>query len=417
MKPSTSDRKAWVYVPTLYFAEGLPYIIINTVSVIMYKKMGMSNQFIGLTSIFYLPWVIKMFWSPVVDKYGSKRGWIIWTQLLMAISFAAICISINSTFFVSFTVSAFLLTAFISATHDIAVDGYYMLALDKSQQAFYLGIRSTFYRLSVIFGSGVLVIIAGYLEKVRSVVLSWSTVMAIVASAFFIFSMFHRYYLPVCENTDDESCPENRKKFMDAFRTYFSHRNIMSITLFILLFRLGEAMLVKMASPFLLDSPGAGGLGLSTEMVGYVYGTVGVVSLCAGGILGGWIISRAGLKKTIFPMALMLNLPDALYIYMSMNKPSLAAVYTMVALEQFGYGLGFTAFSVFLLYICREPYKTSHFAISTGLMALGMMVPGMMSGIVQNLLGYTGFFSFVLLSTIPGMIMIYFIPLDENNSS
>ncbi|MCP4713543.1 MAG: AmpG family muropeptide MFS transporter [Deltaproteobacteria bacterium] len=410
------NRSPWLYVPTLYFAEGLPYIIVNTVSTIMYKKMGLSNEFIGLTSVMYLPWVIKMFWSPVVDVYKTRRAWIIASQLLLCALFGLLAACIPTGLFVPFTLTAFMLIAFISATHDIAVDGYYMLALSNQRQAFFLGIRSLFYRLSVIFGSGLMVVLAGTIEKkTGSIPASWSCVMAICALFFLAAFFYHRRYLPRPAADTPGSSPDQNKSFQTAFTTYFRQDNIAAIAAFILLYRLGEAMLAKMAAPFLLDSPATGGLGLATETVGYVYGTVGIVSLALGGILGGILISRFDLKRCIWPMAILLNAPDIFYIFMSLGSPTITTVCLLVAVEQFGYGLGFTAFSVFLMQIAREPYKTSHFAISTGLMALGMMLPGMASGLLQQALGYPWFFTIVTLLTIPGMVLILFIPLNDKN--
>jgi len=409
-------RPPWIYVPTLYFAEGLPYTIVMTVSAIMYKQMGMSNQFIGYTSIFYVPWVIKMFWSPVVDLYGTKRSWITGTQLCLAVLFAFLAFSIMSSWYALLTVVVFWILAFVSATHDVAIDGYYLLALDKKSQAFFLGVRSTCFRLSIIFGSGMLVIWAGTIEKVTGIIpLSWSSVMVIPAFIFLCMFLFHTFYLPHPPSDARPTGYHHIADFREAFRTYFRQEKIIPVIAFILLYRLGEAMLVKMIPPFLLDPVAAGGLGLGTDTLGYVYGTVGVFSLCAGGIIGGFLISRFGLKRCIWPMALALNAPDIFYIYLSMAQPSLATVYLLIALEQLGYGLGFTAFGVFLMYITREPYKTSHFAISTGLMALGMMLPGMLSGELQAVLGYTGFFMTVLVLTLPGMLLLFFIPLEHNH--
>jgi len=409
-------RHPGFYIPTLYFAEGLPYIIVNTVSVVLYKRMGMSNEFIGLTSILYLPWVIKMFWSPLVDIKKTRRYWIICTQAIMAVLFAALALSIPGTFFVPLTLAIFIVIAFISATHDIAVDGYYMLALDQRKQAFYIGIRSLFYRLAIVFGQGLLVVWAGRLEEQTGAIpLSWMLTIFIPAIVFSAACIFHQQCLPRPASDRSADTGVRRADFTGAFRTYFTQPGIVSIVLFILLFRLGEAMLVKMAMPFLLDGSAAGGLGLSTKTVGYVYGTTGMLSLTAGGLLGGWLISRFGLKRCIWPMAIMLNAPDLVYIFMAATQPESWLVYVLVACEQFGYGLGFTAFSVYLMYIARDPYKTSHFAISTGLMALGMMAPGMASGYVQQWLGYSGFFTVVLALTVPGMLMIFFVPFDGDS--
>jgi len=412
------SRLPWLYVPTLYFAEGLPYIIVNTVSVIMYKRMGMSNEFIGLTSILYLPWVLKMFWSPVVDVRATRRRWIICTQLVMALLFALLALSIKSPLFVPLTLAAFVAIAFVSATHDIAVDGYYMLALDKRQQAFFIGVRSLFYRLALLSGQGLLVVWAGGLEqRTGSIPFSWMLTMFIPAFVFSAACLLHQLTLP---RPGSDLCAEagaQRRHFSGAFATYFTQPGIARIVLFILLYRLGEAMLVKMAAPFLLDDAAQGGLGLSTETVGYVYGTAGMLSLTVGGLLGGWLIARFGLRRCIWPMAIMLNAPDLVYIYMSVARPESWLVYILVSCEQFGYGLGFTAFSVYLMCIAREPYKTSHFAISTGLMALGLMVPGMLSGYLQQRLGYTGFFTLVTALTIPGMLMIFFLRFDGDDGN
>jgi MFS transporter, PAT family, beta-lactamase induction signal transducer AmpG len=404
----------WLYVPTLYFAEGLPYIIVNTVSVIMYKRMGMSNEFIGLTSILYLPWVLKMFWSPVVDVRGTRRCWIISMQTALAVLFALLALSVQSSLFVPLTLAAFVAIAFVSATHDIAVDGYYMLALDRRQQAFFIGVRSLFYRLALLFGQGLLVVWAGSLEqRTGSISLSWMLTMFFPALVFSAACLLHQMSLPRPGSDVSSDNGSRKRDFTGAFATYFTQPGIVRIVLFILLYRLGEAMLVKMAAPFLLDDPALGGLGLSTAAVGYAYGTAGMVSLTVGGLLGGWLIARFGLRRCIWPMAVMLNAPDLVYIYMAAAQPEPWLVYVLVSCEQFGYGLGFTAFSVYLMYIAREPYKTSHFAISTGLMALGMMAPGMLSGYLQQLLGYTAFFTLVAALTIPGMVMICFLRFDE----
>ncbi len=409
-------NKRTATVPSLYFAEGLPYIIVNTMSVVMYKSLGVSNQVIGLTSIIYLPWVIKMFWSPLVDLHSSKRNWIIRTQLVMAVLLILSAVSLHFTFFLSLSLVFFILIAFSSATHDIAVDGFYMLALDQKEQAFFVGIRATFYRLAILFGSGVLVVIAGVLEKKsHNVPFAWMITLGIAGSILLALYALHRLFLPYpVEDRYNQTSIRKNTSFFYVFRTYFSQKKIVPVALFILTYRLGEAVLSKMAVPFLKDSPRAGGLGLSTESVGYVFGTVGTLSLVVGGLLGGWLISRYGLKKCIWPMALALKGPDLVYIYMALTKPSLSYVYPLVAIEQFGYGIGFTAYMVFLMNVARGPFKTSMFAISTGLMALGMMVPGLVSGYLQSMLGYTGFFILVVCLTIPGLVVLFFIPLDDS---
>ncbi|MFN6487190.1 MULTISPECIES: AmpG family muropeptide MFS transporter [unclassified Nostoc] len=416
MKPQTTTPSPWTYIPTLYFASGIPYIIINTVSVIFYKKLGIDNTQIALwTSFLYLPWVIKMFWGPIVDIYSTKRQWILYTQFAMFACLGLIAFSLQLPNFFFISLVTLTIGAFISATYDIAADGFYLLALSPEQQALFVGIRSLFYRMAVIFGSGILVVLAGQLEvSLNNIPLSWTITIGFSALILAILFIFHRLILPLPES-DNQRQIEARENipFWSIISSYFAQDKIINILAFILLYRLGEAMLVKIASLFLLDKPKVGGLGLSTSDVGLVYGTFGVISLICGGILGGLLISRYGLKKCLFPMALALNLPDIFYVYMAYTKPSLTLVYPLVSLEQFGYGFGFTAFSVYLMYICQGEYKTSHFAISTGIMALGMMLPGLVSGYLQKALGYPLFFVLICLLTIPGMIALFFIPLKE----
>ncbi|MEH2433064.1 MAG: MFS transporter [Nostoc sp.] len=414
MKHQTTSP--WTFIPTLYFTSGIPYIIINTVSVIFYKKLEIDNTQITLwTSFLYLPWVIKMFWAPIVDTYSTKRKWIIYTQFAMFCCLGLIAISLQLPNFFFISLATLTIGAFISATYDIATDGFYLLALSPEQQAFFVGIRSLSYRLAVIFGSGILVVLAGQLEvSLNNIPLSWTIAIGFSALILAIFFISHRLFLPLPESDNKQKLQATERiPFWSIISSYFAQVKIISILAFILLYRLGEAMLVKIASLFLLDKPEVGGLGLSTSDVGLVYGTFGVISLICGGILGGLLISKYGLKKCLFPMALALNLPDVFYVYMAYTKPSLTLVYPLVSLEQFGYGFGFTAFSVYLMYICQGEYKTSHFAISTGIMALGMMLPGLVSGYLQKALGYPLFFVLVCLLTIPGMIALFFIPLKE----
>lgn len=413
-----APRRPWIYVPTTYFAEGVPYVLVNTVSVILYKTMGIPNRLIGLTSILSLPWVIKMFWAPLVDGYSTKRRWIIGTQLAIAACLTLAACAMQMATFFALSLMVFALTAFTSATHDIATDGFYMLSLSRGDQALYSGVRSTCYRLAMIFTSGLLVVLAGILQRRTAAATSWTIVLLSAAALFLALALFHSFYLPrpATDGSGARVGPSRRSPFVMAFRTYFAQPGIYSIVAFILFFRLGEAMLVKMALPFLCDPAGTGGLGLSTETVGLVYGTAGTLCLLAGGIMGGWLIARLGFRRCIWPMAIALNAPDLCYVYLSMVRPPLASVYALVALEQFGYGMGFSAFTIYLMYIAQDPFKTSHYAISTGLMALGLMLPAMLSGFLQEALGYPAFFILVCLLTVPGMVAIHFIPKDHARS-
>ena len=416
IKSPAASRNPWTFLPTLYFAEGLPYVIINTVSVILYKRMGIDNAHIAFwTSFLYLPWVIKMFWGPLVDIYSTKRAWVLSMQLAMSVCMIFLAFSLTTAVFFPISLSAFLAGAFISATYDIATDGFYMLALTEKEQALFVGIRAAFYRLAMIFGSGVLVYLAGILEaSTGNIATSWTKIISLSALIFALAFVYHTISLPVPTADRRRSAQEitNHASFGEVIRSYFIHKKIGVMLSFILLYRLGEAMLIKLVSPFLLDPRSAGGLELTTKQVGLVYGTVGILSLVLGGILGGWLISRFGFKRCIWPMVLAMHIPDLFFVYMAYVQPGSGLIYPLVALEQFGYGIGFTVFTVYLMYSANGKYKTSHYAISTGIMALGMMLPGFISGYVQQAVGYKMFFIIVCLMTIPGMLTIPFIPKE-----
>ncbi len=416
MSIKPTSRNPWAFLPTLYFAEGLPYVLINTVSVILYKRMGMDNASIAFwTSWLYLPWVIKMFWGPAVDVYATKRKWIIWTQAAMSLSMFIVAFSLRTESFFALSLAAFFAGAFISATYDIATDGFYMLALTEKEQAMFVGLRAAFYRMAMIFGSGFLVYLAGMLELASgNVASSWSMVLAASGLIFAAAAVYHRLILPFPSADSDGSgtVRTNEASIVEVIRSYFQQEKVGIMLAFILFYRLGEAMLLKLVSPFLLDRVDAGGLGLTTKEVGLVYGTVGLICLVLGGILGGWLIARFGFRRCIWPMVIAMHAPDLFFVYLAYAQPGIGLVYPLVALEQFGYGLGFTVFTVYLMYSAKGRYKTSHYAISTGIMALGMMLPGFVSGWLQQAMGYRMFFVTVCLMTIPGMLTIFFIPRD-----
>ena len=596
----------WAWIPSLYFAEGIPYVVVMTVSVIMYKRLGISNADIALyTSWLYLPWVIKPFWSPVVDLLKTKRWWIIIMQLLIGGGLAGVALTIPVPDFFQYTLAFFWLLAFSSATHDIAADGFYMLGLDEHKQAYFIGIRSTFYRLSMITGQGILIILAGFIEsstglepvqfsvttqktttkweipaetathspntteqqfivsqsditlglnnlqkeqvkaikewthtanlyngfaeadkkvekqpswwsqsvsdplKTRlkeafgaetkevndgqvqgnlavvgihlstspepgetivlnldrkrgakdlsivdgqrltftnqnwnkeawvliqadpklttvtsanfqglsgNIPFAWSVTFFVLTGLFVCFFIYHRFALP--KPASDKAVAESKnmlKEFLNTFVSFFKKENLGMAMIFILVFRLGESQLVKLASPFLLDTREAGGLGLTTGNVGLIYGTIGILFLTLGGLIGGWVASRNGLKHWIWWMTLAINLPNLTYVYLSFFTPeSMWLVAASVAVEQFGYGFGFTAYMLYLIYFAEGKSKTAHYAICTGLMALGMMIPGMISGWLQEIIGYQNFFIWVMICTIPSFLVIRFLKIDPS---
>jgi PAT family beta-lactamase induction signal transducer AmpG len=412
------DRSRWSWIPSLYFAEGLPFVAAMTVSVIMYKRLDISNAAIAFyTSWLYLPWIIKPLWSPLVDLLSTRRAWIVTMQLLVGAAFAAIALTIPTEGFFRYTLAAFWLVAFSSATHDIAADGFYILSLDDHDQAWFVGIRNTFYRLAMITGQGLLVMVAGYLEtSTGRVPVAWSITFYLLAAIYLVLFAWHRWVLPR-PAADVAGTVESLRglvdKFVDTFVAFFRKAHIGRILAFLLLYRLAEAQLVKLASPFLLDDAASGGLALGTAEVGFVYGTVGALMLTLGGIAGGILAARHGLRYWLWWMVGAINLPNAVYILLAVFRPeSFALVNLAVGVEQFGYGFGFTAYTLYMIYVSRGEHSTAHFAICTGFMALGMMLPGLFSGWLQELLGYSLFFVWVLLATIPSFIVVALIPLD-----
>jgi PAT family beta-lactamase induction signal transducer AmpG len=407
-------RKPSLYIPTLYFAEGLPYTIVNMMSVVFFKNLKLSNEMIGLTSFLYLPWTIKAFWAPFVDLLGTKRGWIIGCHTLLALIAGALALFATSQTTVALAVVLMMVIALISATQDIAIDGFYMDALAKDQQAFYVGIRNAAYKIAWLLGSGGLVYLAGIVGAAHGISVGWSAAFGVCAVLFIACALLHAWYLPRPETTDVSAEQGLRfSTFLKVFKTYFQQPGIIAIVFYILTFRMGDAFMLKMAQPFLLDPPSKGGLGMSTAEVGLIYGTVGMIFLLLGGIVGGWLISRDGLRKWLWPTALIQNSAIILYYLLAISKPNIYMVGAVNSAEQFSYGLGVAAYTVFLLSTVKPEYKAAHYAIATALMALGVMLPGAYSGFLQQSLGYANFFLVSFLAAIPGIIAILFLPIKE----
>ncbi len=403
-------------MPTLYFAEGIPYFIVNVVSVTMFKRMGMGNADLAMyTSLLYLPWVIKPLWSPLVDVVRTKRWWILVMQVLLTACFAGLALSLPSRTgepVGAFTLCLiiFYISAMLSATHDIAADGYYMLALDEHRQSLFVGIRSTFYRIASVFGQGVIVVVAGLLEtRYGDIPKAWMVTLLLSSAIFLLVTVWHVFILPA-EKQAPVATGEKRN-VLQAFATFFRKPGVWLAIVFMLLYRLPEALSVKMLTPFMLDAPSEGGLGLTTAQSGLVYGTVGVIALTVGGILGGIWSARVGLRKALWPMALALALPCSVYLYMALVQPSdIFTIYFCVALDQFGYGFGFTAYMLYMMYFSQGEYSTSHYAVCTAFMALSMMIPGFFAGMLQESLGYAGFFVLVMVCCLATVAVTAILP-------
>lgn len=412
-------RNPWLWVPSLYFAQGIPYVVVMTVSVILYKRLGISNTDIALyTSWLYLPWVIKPLWSPVVDLLRTKRFWVVAMQFAVGAALALVALTIPLPSFFRYTLAVFWLMAFSSATHDIAADGFYMLGLDQHQQAAFVGVRSAFYRAAMIAGQGLLVVLAGQLELATGgdVAFAWAITFGVLAVLFLLFFVYHRFILPFPASDRPAARSNDRSplaEFARVFLLFFKKKHILATLAFLLLYRFAEAQLVKLVSPFLLDARDKGGLGLTTSEVGLTYGTVGIVALTLGGVLGGYAASRNGLKYWLWPMVCAIHLPDLAYVYLSYVQPTdLVLINAAIAVEQFGYGFGFTAYMLYMIMVSDGEHRTAHYAICTGFMALGMMLPGMFSGWLQDHIGYRYFFLWVMLSTVPGFLVTALIRID-----
>ncbi|MCF0176806.1 MAG: MFS transporter [Bacteroidales bacterium] len=421
------SQSPWYWVPTLYFAEGLPYFIVNNISLVMFKNMGMPNgQLAFFTSLLYLPWVIKPLWSPFVDIIRTKRWWIRTMQIIMSAAMLAlpfilpygngVSMETGGLFFACLGI--FWVTAFASATHDIAADGFYMLALNPHDQKEFVGIRSTFYRLASWFGQGALVAIAGIIDQSTwNISLAWKMTLLLPALIFAAITLAHVFTIPhAAEDAErpDSSISRVARDFLEAFKTFFMKKQIVIALLFMLFFRLPEALLLKMAQPFLLDSRADGGLGLTNTEVGLAYGTIGIIALTIGGILGGLASAKWGLRKSMWPMALSLALPSGVFLLMSvLGISDIWLVSACIAFDQFGYGFGFTAYMLYLIYFSNGSFKTAHYSICTAFMALSMMLPGLVAGYLQESLGYTGFFSLVMVCCLVTVLVTFLVKVEE----
>lgn len=413
-------RSPWAWVPSLYFAQGVPYVMVVVLSSTLYKNVGVSNTEAAFyTSWIYLPWVIKPLWSPLIELFGRKREWVVVLQFVLGAALASVALTLPTTHALQWSLAAFWLIAFASASHDIAADGYYMLALPQHSQAAFVGVRSTFYRLANIGCQGGLVYISGLIkEQTGSFITAWTAIFCGVGLVFLLLAAWHWKALPR-PGTDVRGPGRSAAhgfaaEFRADFASYFRKPGIAIAIAFLLLYRFPEAQLLKLASPFLLDPVDKGGLGLSNQAVGFAYGTVGLTALTLGGLVGGWVISRIGLKRALWPLVAAMHVPNVAFLLLALTHPTdLAVISAALAVEQFGYGLGFTAYLMYMILVADGEKKTAHYAICTGFMALGMMIPGMWSGWLQDHIGYVPFFGWVLVATLPSVVMAALIKVPE----
>jgi PAT family beta-lactamase induction signal transducer AmpG len=405
----------WRWIPSLYFAQGIPYVAAMTLSVVLYKNLSVSNADIALyTSWLYLPWVIKPLWSPLVELYRTNRFWIVTLQFAMAVALALVALVLPGPLFFRASLVVFWLLAFSSATHDIAADGFYLQALRPHQQAAFVGVRSTFYRLAMIAGQGGLVWLAGTLQdRLGNPAHAWAWVFGLAAVFFALVATHHWIFLPRPATPRATVTTTFGAGYVAVFAAFFRKPGIVPILAFLLLYRFAEAQLLKLVPPFLLDPRDAGGLGLTTQDVGIIYGTIGVIALTLGGLAGGAVIARFGLKRLLWPMLLSMYAPNLVFIALAVAQPSnLFVIGGSLAIEQFGYGFGFTAYMVYMMMVADGEHRTAHYALCTGFMALGMMIPGMGAGWLQEKLGYVNFFVWVCVATIPSFLATAAIKVD-----
>ena len=404
------SRNPWLWIPTLYFAEGLPYALVMSVSLVAYKNLGVPNaENTFVISLLYLPWVIKPLWSPAVDILKTRRWWIWTMQLLAGVALAGVALALPTPFFLPATLVLFWLLAFASATHDVAADGFYLLALAEREQAWFNGVRTTCYRLAAILAKGQLVILTGVLAAAQNnFSAAWSEVFGLVAGLVLLLGIYHRFILPHPAGDLPGRAGQNfAGEFFKTFNAFFEKPGIGSALLFLLVYRFGEAQLMPMTQLFFLDAHDKGGLGLSNMQVGFIYNTVGVIALICGGLSGGFVIARHGLRFWLWPMLLAIHLPDMVFIWLAAAQPeNHHAISAGIAVEQFGYGFGFASYMLYMIYLARGPHATAHYALCTGFMALGMMIPGLWSGWLAAHLGYKLFFIWVVLATIPSFFVM-----------
>ena len=425
-------KSPWAWVPTLYFAEGLPNVLVTGVAAVMYMQMGLSDTELALyTGWLNLPWIIKPLWSPFIDLLRTKRWWILSMQILIGAALGGVAFTLNTPMWFQMSMCCLFIMAFASATHDISADGFYMIELDEHTQTYFVGIRNTFYRLAVIFGNGVLVAIPGVLSVYFrcSIAFAWSIAFYGIAGIFIGLWLYHGWILPNSEVRGREGAEEPRsasdvwsglRHTLLTFFTKFPVRVTITAICFMLLYRFPEALLNTMTKTFLMRPNSEGGLGMAPTEYGLAYGTVGLIGLTLGGILGGILVSRDGMKRWLWPLVCAITLPDAVYIYLAYAMPSVASVWgltlvsTCLFVEQFGYGLGFTVLTLYMLYYSQGEFKTSHYSICTGISYLGLMLPGMVSGWVKDAVGYQTFFIIVMVSCSLTFLVTWFLKVDPS---
>lgn len=409
----------WRWVPSLYLYQGIPYSIVAVTTGLIYQNMGISAaSFTFWTSLLGLPWTLKPLWSPVVDVVWTKRRWVLTMQMAAAAAFVLTGLAFTTPSFYPLSLAMLAVVALCSASHDIACDGFYMQALDAHGQTFFVGIRSTFYRVAMIAAMGLVPQLAGWIQGLTpNVATSWAVSLGALGCVLMLLGAWNAVAMPRVDAEADTPQTMRLGVYAEVARSFVSKPGMAAALLFFLLFRLGEAQLSKIVTPFLVADRTSGGIGMTPSQYGLIYGTIGMLCLTLGGVAGGLVAARHGLRRVIWPMALAMNVPNVVFVLLAHFHPTADswAVTAAVAAEQLGYGFGFTAYMLYMLhYVGNSKFKTAEYAIGTTIMALGMMLPGMISGAACEWLGYENFFVYVLLCCIPGMLVIPFLKIDPD---
>ncbi|WP_407475292.1 MFS transporter [Elizabethkingia anophelis] len=419
-KEKRSNPAFWI--TSLYFAMGLPFVAISVASSIMYKSMGISDKSIAFwTSLIMLPWTIKPLWSPVLEMFKTKKYFVVFTEIFTAVCFGLVCISLSLPHYFAYSIAIFSLMAFSGATHDIAGDGLYMDTLDPAKQSRYIGWQGAAYNVAKVFTSGLIIYLAGVLEKTLGVTPGWTVIMLIYGGIMLLIGLFNIRQLPsgkIREFTDI-TLKDRFKELLFIFKNFFTKKHIFYYICFIILYRFAEGFAVKIVPLFLKGDRNSGGLGLSTKEIGLVYGTAGAIAFITGSLISGIYVSKRGLKKSLFTLCCVFNFPYIVYVFLACWQPENIYLITLgIVVEYFGYGFGFVGIMLFIMQqIAPEKYKMANYAFGTGIMNLGVMLPGMLSGYISDMVGYKHFFIFVLIATIPALLITYFVPFTYDETS
>ena len=428
-----TSKSPITWVPSVYFAMGLPFVVLNMVSVLMFKGMGIRDgQITFWTSLIMMPWTLKFLWSPFLEMYKTKKFFVVLTQLVTGLGFLLVGLVLHLPWFFSLCIFLMAIIAFSGATHDIATDGVYMAELSKEEQASWIGWQGAFYNIAKIVASGGLVWVAGRLIKhfggvegaTKEVMHSaatnaWMIVMIAIGALMILLGLYHIKQLPSGKGTavKTESAKETFDRLVEVLKNFFTKKHIVYYIFFIILYRFGEGFVMKIVPLFLKAARSEGGLGLNEEQIGLYYGTFGAAAFVLGSVLAGYYISHFGLKRTLFSLCCIFNLPFVAYTFLSQVQPeSGLLIGSMITLEYFGYGFGFAGLTLFMMQqIAPGKHQMAHYAFASGIMNLGVMLPGMVSGLISDAIGYKWFFVFTLIATIPAFLITYFVPFTHSD--